>query len=212
MGGVDAYTVDIGGEVTVRNDDRSESERFAGVSEVNATSERIAVRLERPEETSVYLADRTAYARCPASEYANVEDVWYAARELDRNRSFRSFTELGTGRVPRSGRASYDGNRTLDGERVHVVSVVPDEDVYAEAKSRAVYPNGEPSNQGTLKNASIRLWIDADTKRLLRAELTERRSVDGTTLRVRQTLEYRYGPVSIELPETVVSEAACPDP
>lgn len=210
LGDADAYTYDITGAVTLTRDGRSETEAVAGSGALDATERRVAVRLTRPDERGLYVANRTVYTPCPLAEAVNVEDVWYAATELPGDRSFRAVTEFGTGRILRSGRAYLTGNRTVDGARVHRLTVRPSEKVFRELTSQPIVPGRGPANRGSLHNVTLKLRVDAETDRIRRIRRLERRSVDGVAVRIREVVSYDYGSATVEAPETVSSETACP--
>jgi hypothetical protein len=130
------------------------------------------------------------------ADAGNVEAVCYPAETLTlpENRSWRSLTDLGTLSLPLESRVYEEGTATVGGTDTSVVRIESDEQAWQ------------------LAELTLRVWVDVDTHRPVQFRISQRRSGEGATLEVEQTLRYDYGPTSVEIPLAVPSEDDCSEP
>lgn len=210
---VDSYRYTIDGTVEITQGDQSRSIRISGSGVLNATQQRMrsTARGDGDNKTAFVDGD-TVYVSCPSSRFGNVDDAWYPASNLSTDGSWRDATDLAVGRFLQGVPVSDAGNDTLDGNRTRVVVALPSPDQFRDLESRLTVQSGENLNRGRIQNVSVRVWFDAKTDRPHQIRYEVRSSVDGATLRQRQTVRFQYQPATVSLPRTVPTEDACPDP
>jgi len=96
--------------------------------------------------------------------------------------------------LPLESRVYDEGTATVGGTDTRVVRIESDEQTWQ------------------LAELTLRVWVDVDTHRPVQFRISQRRSGEGATLEVEQTLRYDYGPTSVEIPRAVPSEDDCPEP
>jgi len=135
--------------------------------------------------------------------YQECEDPWgYAVENASTDRRWASKTPLHRqlALFERSN-VYWRGNRTLDGNRTVLVIAYPTADTLQSLPDRR-RAGGVEVSRWTLENATARLWIDPDTNRPVRSELTLEIEQRGATATAHMTVRYRdYDePVDVSIP------------
>lgn len=214
IGNVTAYSYTIDGSAVVERGDRSERVSISGEGRVNVSARRLVKQVtgSNGDEETIYLDGRQRYRPCPFADAVNVREAWYPTN-VSSSRSWRSLTLLGDGDELTDVPARSVGNETVDGVPTHVVVLQPRPSTVEELR-REYAPAGRDPPDGDVTEFTLRLWVANGTGLPQRMRVTERRRDDrGTRLRIRQTLEFDYGPTPVTLPNTTVaSQDACPEP
>ena len=157
----------------------------------------------------VYVDGYKSYTEC-ASPWSG-----WGVKNLSESTSWAAFAPAGR-QVELLDRTNvyWRGNETVDGNRTHLVVAYPSKEtlVDLQRRGRAAAPDLQSAN---LKNATVKLWTDAETglpvKSLLEIELKK----NGATATARVTTTFSgYGdPVNVTVPESTRTdqhEMGCP--
>lgn len=194
--------------VTATTDGRTE--RFdtdlTGAVDTGAREMRTNATRDGQTRRSV-LVNRTSYRECPppwggwAVEERDEETPW-----ADHTPAVRQLSLL------ESGSLYWNGTRTLDGERVTVITGVPTEAALTEYQDdRRTRTFGGPS----IEEPRLRAYLDTESGRLLRTALSFTvAGGDGTATATMSTTFSEYGdPVAVDVPEEAQTdpyELGCP--
>lgn len=205
---VQTYRFESDMTVTATADGRTERvdvDLTGAVDTANRTMRTNATR--DGESRRSFVLNRTVYRECASPwDGWGVEDVDDGGEWSEQTPAVRQLSLL------ESGSLYWNGTRTVDGERVAVVTGEPSTDALTEYQDDRPTPVfGGPS----VEDPRIRARLDADTGRLLWTEFSFTVADGDTTASATMTTTFGdYGdPVSVDLPEDARSdpyELGCP--
>lgn len=192
-------------DMTVSADSRTEQIDLTGA--VNVTTREIRMNATNDGRSRrAFVQNRTVYQECTAPW-----DGW-GVEELDDTERVNQTAAARQLSLLESGSLYWNGTETVDGERAVVLTGEPTADAitrYSDEQSQPLI--GGPK----IDDAEQRVWLDADTWRLLRTELRFTMTARGKTATAEMTTTFGgYDePVSIDLPaeaRTNQYELGCP--
>ncbi|EMA30483.1 hypothetical protein [Haloarcula japonica] len=207
---IEAYRFEMEMHVTASDGEQSRTVRVDGDGAVNVSAKRMQATTRTQDQTVESYVDRyRAYQGC--------QDPWggYAIENVSRSEPWATTTPLHR-QVLLFDRSNvyWRGNTTLDGNRTVLVTASPSAETIESLMNRRQAGDME-LNRGSLENATARLWLDPETNRPVKSELTIKISQRGATATATITLRYTdYDePTEISIPPEVYDdtyELGCP--
>ncbi|WP_132056825.1 hypothetical protein [Halorussus amylolyticus] len=203
---IEGYAVEIGGSVEARASGETSTTVLDGEQRIDETARRshafVETTTNRDEQ---YLDDETLYERCDSSRYTNVDEVWYPT---ETKVDWAKATLLGSQQSLLEISEVYDrGTEDRFGGEARVVEFAVNPEKYDRYQRRL---GGADENTPTPDTVSLTQWLVEDRPVRVRTEV-ERGSSFGPTVEEDIRYDVTYEPVSIELPDIVEDEDACPE-
>lgn len=217
MAEVTSYRTTVDGRVDAAGNDEEISLSVTGTVTVNATTQQMnataGVRggrdvAGRSATRQSYLDGYTAYTECAR--------IGWARQNLSESRSWHTYTPVGQQLSALNETNVYwNGTKSVDGTEAAVIVAYPTkEDLQAVPNVRS---GGTSDLAGAnLENTTLRVWVDTDTGRPLKARRHIRVSKGGNTATA--TVTYRFTeynePTAVTLPEhdeETFWEMGCPE-
>lgn len=217
MAEVTSYQTTVDGRVDAAGNDEEISLSVTGTVAVNATTQQMnataGVRGGRDtpghsEIRQTYLDGYTAYAECAR--------IGWERQNLSESRSWLTYTPAGQQLdVLNRTDVYWNGTEAVDGTEAAVIVAYPTEDELQAGPD--IRSGGTPDLSGAnLENATLRVWIDTDTGRPLKARRHIRVSGRGNTATATATFRFSgyNDPTTVtppELDDEALWEAGCPE-
>lgn len=206
---VSTYRFAMDGTVSASDADRTRTVDVSGEGVVDRRRQRMLSNATADGTTrSVYLDGYTSYTECAEPwngwgvDNASESTAWFDLTPLGRQMA-----------LLRESNVYWGGNETLDGTRTSVIVAHPSEETLASLPDTGRTTNG--LSRGDVENATVRVWVDSETGRPVKSELSIALSAGGASGTVDVTVRYRSydEPVNVSLPSSTRTdryELGCP--
>lgn len=203
LASVESYRVDQSIAVHAEGDGETIDIRGSGNGSVNRSTRqlRMYASVESTEATS-YVKGFKAYRACGGH--------WggYVVENLSRSTGWFVHTPLGN-LLELFGETNvyWGGTPTIDGNRTNLIVAYPDRATLVEFSERR-HRDGTDLQEATLKNASLKLWVDPKTDLPIRSmvKLTIAKGGATATARTTMTFDGYNEPADIRIPDKVLDE------
>lgn len=202
MAEVTSYRTTVDGRVEATGNDEEITLTLAGSAAVNASSRRMnaTARVDGDRTGAsgsgtqrTYVDGDTAYAECAR--------IGWERQNLSESRSWLTYTPVGQQLgVLNESNVYWNGTESVDGRETAVIVAYPSQE---ELRAVPSVRNGGATNLGdaNLEDATLRVWIETDTGRPVKARRHIRVSESGNTATA--TVTFRFTDYNEQMPVTV---------
>ncbi|RDI69795.1 hypothetical protein [Halopelagius longus] len=206
---VSTYRFALDGTVRASDGDRTRTVDVDGEGVVDTRQRKMASNATVDGRTRrQYLDGYTTYAEC-----AEPWDGW-SVENASNSTEWTKLTPLGRQvEILQRSNVYWEGNRTVDGNRTAVVVAHPSKRTLTSLPS--VGRTATDLSEADVDNATLRMWIDAETGRPVKSELDVSLSTGGASGELEATTRYYgYGePANVTIPSSARTdryEIGCP--
>lgn len=202
--GVDTYRIEQTISVHAEGDGETIDVRGTGNGSVDVEARRMGMHVSMEGTTArSYVDGFTAYRECGGHW-----DGW-VVENMSRDPGWIAHTPLGNqADLLQQTNVYWGGTRTIDGTETYLIEAYPRKDTLLEFNERRQRDTAD-LQEANLKNASVRLWVDAETYLPVQSEVKLIIGKGGATATARTTIEYRAydESVEVEIPAGVLDES-----